>query len=109
MIAEPDRRRGEFAVVIADQYQTKGLGRKLVDMLINIAEERRFESIFGVVLRDNTPMLSLCREMGFTLHPEEDYTRVELALSVDALSQGQPQAQTSVRGEKDESPEGLAQ
>jgi acetyltransferase len=109
LIAEPDRRRGEFAVVIADQYQTKGLGRKLVDMLINIAEERRFESIFGVVLRDNTPMLSLCREMGFTLHPEEDYTRVELALKVDSQPQAQSHVKAEVREEEGEGAEGLAQ
>jgi len=89
LIAEPDRRKGEFAVVIGDQYQTKGLGRKLVDMLIDIAEERRFESIYGVVLRDNTPMLALCREMGFTLRPEEDYTRVELVLRVGAQRQAE--------------------
>jgi acetyltransferase len=107
LIAEPDRRRGEFAVVIADQYQTKGLGRKLVDMLINIAEERKFESIYGVVLRDNTPMLSLCREMGFTLHPEEDYTRVELALKVEAQAPGQRQTQEETREEQKENAEGL--
>ncbi|HUI22779.1 MAG TPA: bifunctional acetate--CoA ligase family protein/GNAT family N-acetyltransferase [Nitrososphaerales archaeon] len=96
LIAEPDRRRGEFAVVIADQYQTKGLGRKLVDMLIDIAEERRFESIFGVVLRDNAPMLSLCREMGFSVKYEEDYARVELALRVSSsqsVAEAQPQPQ----------------
>jgi acetyltransferase len=109
LIAEPDRRRGEFAVVIADQYQAKGLGRKLVDMLINIAEERKYESIFGVVLRDNTPMLSLCREMGFTLRPEEDYTRVELPLKVDAQTQDQRQVQNRAREEQNESTEGLAQ
>jgi acetyltransferase len=100
LIAEPDRRRGEFAVVIADQYQTKGLGRKLVDMLIDIAEERRFESIFGVVLRDNAPMLSLCREMGFSVKYEEDYAHVELALKVSApqsSAEVQPQAQQSVK------------
>lgn len=97
LIAEPDRRRGEFAVVIADQYQAKGLGRKLVDMLINIAEERRYESIFGVVLRDNAPMLALCREMGFSMRGEEDYMRVELALKVGA-QQPEP-AQAEGQGE----------
>jgi acetyltransferase len=102
LIAEPDRRRGEFAVVIADQYQAKGLGRKLVDMLIDIAEERRFESIFGVVLRDNAPMLALCREMGFSVKYEEDYARAELTLNVGS-QQGQPQQ------EKKESPPDLAQ
>jgi len=113
LIAEPDRRRGEFAVVIADQYQTKGLGRKLVDMLIDIGEERRFESIFGVVLKDNTPMLSLCREMGFTLHPEEDYTRVELTLSAAAQAQAQSQPRPRVKPhqqeEKSENESGIAQ
>ncbi len=90
IISEPDRKRGEFAVVIADQYQTKGLGRKLVDMLIDIAGEKHLESIYGVVLKDNAPMLSLCKEMGFTLKPEEDYVRVELALEMAAASQYQP-------------------
>ena len=98
LIAEPDRRRGEFAVVIADRYQARGLGRKLVDMLIDVATERRFESIFGVVLRENAPMLSLCREMGFTLHPEEDYVRVELALSAAPQSQSQPQGEERESG-----------
>jgi acetyltransferase len=110
LIAEPDRRRGEFAVVIADQYQTKGLGRKLVDMLIDVAEDRRYESIFGVVLRDNAPMLALCREMGFTVRYEEDYARVELALRV-ATPQPQKDAvpQEQLRQEKSEGAEGIAQ
>jgi acetyltransferase len=80
IISEPDQRGGEFAVVISDQYQGKGLGRKLVDMLIDIAEEKKLESIYGIVLKDNSNMLSLCREMGFTMRPEEDVYRVELAL-----------------------------
>ena len=120
LIAEPDRRRGEFAVVIADQYQTKGLGRKLVDMLIDIAEERRFESIFGVVLRDNAPMLSLCREMGFSVKYEEDYANVELALRVSAPQAGaeaqtqpqkgpQPEPQTKPQHDQRESAAGIAQ
>ncbi|HMD78399.1 MAG TPA: GNAT family N-acetyltransferase, partial [Nitrososphaerales archaeon] len=91
IISEPDRRRGEFAVVISDQYQGKGLGRKLVDMVIDIAQEKRLESIYGLVLRDNQNMLGLCREMGFTLRPEEDVVRVELQLEYpQAASQGLP-------------------
>ncbi len=80
LIAEPDQKRGEFAVVIADQYQGRGLGRKLLDMLIDIAEGKHLGSIYGVILRDNTPMLSLCKEMGFSLSPEEDLMRAELLL-----------------------------
>jgi len=80
LISEPDQKRGEFAVVITDQYQGRGLGRKLLDMLIDIAEGKHLTSIYGVILRDNAPMLSLCREMGFSLTPEEDLMRAELLL-----------------------------
>jgi acetyltransferase len=86
LIAEPDNKRGEFAVVIADQYQGRGLGRKLLDMLIDIAEDKRLESIYGVILKDNRSMLSLCREMGFTLTPQEDVMKAELALILPAYS-----------------------
>ena len=107
IIAEPDRGRGEFAVAIADRYQAKGLGRKLVDMVIDIAVEKRLSLIYGVVLKDNGPMLSLCREMGFSLTPKEDYYEAELALKVEELPQEEPQAQTSV--EQSEGKESLTQ
>ena len=105
IIAEPDLKRGEFAVVIADRYQYKGLGRKLVDMLINIAEEKHLDTIYGVVLKDNQPMLSLCKEMGFTIHPEEDLVRVELQLSV---SQAQGQGVLAPSPAMPEEPEAVA-
>jgi acetyltransferase len=106
IIAEPDHGRGEFAVVIADRYQAKGLGRKLVDMVINIAVEKRLTTIYGVVLKDNSPMLSLCREMGFTMKPKEDYYEVELSLKDDEVPQ--PQAQPNPV-EEGKGTEGLAQ
>jgi acetyltransferase len=80
LIAEPDKKRGEFAVVIADQYQGRGLGKKLLDMLIDIAEDKRLESIYGVILKDNRTMLGLCKKMGFTLTPQEDTMKAELGL-----------------------------
>jgi len=107
IIAEPDRGRGEFAVVIADRYQAKGLGRKLVDMVIDIAVEKRLTLIYGVVLKDNAPMLSLCREMGFVLTPKEDYYEAELPLRVEEPPQPEPQPEPRV--EQGESTEGLAQ
>jgi acetyltransferase len=104
IIAEPDHGRGEFAVVIADRYQAKGLGRKLVDMVIDIAVEKRLTVIYGVVLKDNSPMLSLCREMGFTMKPKEDYYEVELSLQDGEASQPE-----SSPVEQSEGTESLAQ
>ena len=104
LITEPDKKRGEFAVVIADQYQGRGLGRKLLDMLIDIAEDKRLESIYGVVLRDNRTMLSLCKEMGFTLTPQEDLMKAELALVLPPYS-NQEASQTPEKEQQEEKPD----
>ncbi len=67
LILEPGRKRGEFAVVVADEYQRKGLGTKLIDMLIEIANEKGLESIYGIILPENEVMIRLCEKMGFTI------------------------------------------
>ncbi len=101
LISEPDQRRGEFAVVIADQYQGRGLGRKLLDMIIGMAEDKRLESIYGLILKDNRTMLALCREMGFTLTPEEDVMKAELALIPPAYSNHETSHETNQLPEKE--------
>jgi acetyltransferase len=67
LIIEPGDRRAEFAVVVADDFAGQGLGTKLVDMLIGIGEEKHLETIYGIVLSENTHMLRLCRALGFEI------------------------------------------
>jgi len=57
--------RAQFAVLIQDSYQAKGLGQKLIDVLIGIAQEKGLEEIFGVVLSENNRMLKLLKRLGF--------------------------------------------
>ncbi len=81
LIMDSDMKSGEFAVLVHDDYQNKGLGYKLIDMLIGVAQEKRLEKIYGVVLSDNYRMLSICRKSGFRIEPmEEGLTQVELLL-----------------------------
>lgn len=80
LIIEPNRRRGEFAVVVADKYQRKGLGTKLVDMLIGVAQEKGLESIYGIILPENQGMISLCKKLGFQLEKKPDGIIAELKL-----------------------------
>jgi acetyltransferase len=56
----------EFAVVIADDWQGRGIGRELLRHLFNVAEESGLARIEGIVLTANKNMLRLCRELGFT-------------------------------------------
>ena len=81
LIIEPDFRTGEFAVVVHDDYQAKGLGYKLVDMLIGIAQEKGLEKFMGYVLTNNQKMLRLMRKLGFTVEDTPDgISQVELTL-----------------------------
>jgi acetyltransferase len=66
LIMEPDFKSGEFAILVHDRYQGKGLGYKLVGMLIEIGREKGLEEIIGEVLMENEKMLKLARKLGFT-------------------------------------------
>ncbi len=81
LIMEPDLKKGEFAVIVHDAYQGKGLGYKLVDTVIGIGHEKGVEEIYGFVLSDNTNMLNMSRKLGCTIEPlEEGITKVTLRL-----------------------------
>ena len=81
LIREADSDRAEFAVLVHDDYQRMGLGAKLIDVLIGIAQEKRLEEIHGTVLTENHKMLALCRKMGFNLKLGTDgVTTVSLPL-----------------------------
>ena len=47
----------EFAVVIADAWQGRGIGRELLCHLFGVAEQSGFARIEGIVLRANKNML----------------------------------------------------
>jgi acetyltransferase len=82
LIMDTDFKKGEFAVVVHDNYQRRGLGYKLVDMLIGVAQERNLELIYGYILSDNKGMLKICERFGFTIDPREDRTTyTELVLN----------------------------
>ncbi|MGE3309377.1 MAG: GNAT family N-acetyltransferase [Limisphaerales bacterium] len=56
---------GEFAVIISDAWQGKGLGRKLLERLIQVARAEGMTRLTGHVLWENREMQSLCRKVGF--------------------------------------------
>ncbi len=80
LILEPNKKKGEFAVVVSDKYQAKGLGIKLVDMLIEVAKEKGVESIYGIIMGENLKMIRLCEKLGFTTKREHEDVLVELKL-----------------------------
>jgi acetyltransferase len=76
-VSTPDGRTCEFAVVVADAWQQKGLGRRLLETLIAVARSRGLDVMVGHVLAVNDPMLSLCVKLGFRIseHPQDSTVR----------------------------------
>jgi acetyltransferase len=82
LIGDADRGSGEFSALVHDDYQGKGLGFKLIDVIIGIAQEKGFTEIHGDISSDNCPMLNLVQDLGFALGNREDgVTSVRLALT----------------------------
>jgi acetyltransferase len=69
-IINPDGETCEFAVVVADDWQGRGVAHKLMEVLIEYARYRNLESMEGFVLADNEGMKTLARSLGFRIKPD---------------------------------------
>jgi acetyltransferase len=58
---------GEYAVLVRSDMKGHGLGWLLMQTMIDYASAEGLETIEGQVLRDNTTMLTMCREFGFEI------------------------------------------
>jgi acetyltransferase len=57
----------EFAIVLADDWQRRGLGRRLLTSLIDAAKRDGVRRLVATTLSHNEGMLSLARGLGFRL------------------------------------------
>jgi acetyltransferase len=63
----------EFAMLISDRFQKRGLGTELLERLIGIARDEAVHRIVGSILPENLAMRRLCEKLGFRMsHDFED-------------------------------------
>jgi acetyltransferase len=60
-----DGRTAEFALVVADAWQGKGLGRLLLERLCRTAADAGYRALYGHILDANREMLDLAARLGF--------------------------------------------
>jgi acetyltransferase len=83
-VANPDGASCEFALVVADGWQRKGLGRRMMEQLVDVARARGLKSMVGHVLAENRGMLSLCQKLGFVVADSDEGPMVKrVTLSLD--------------------------
>ncbi len=68
----PDGESCEFAVVVADDWQGKGLARRLMGVIIDTARSRGIKFMNGDFLAENRRMIKFVSGLGFVLSPHHD-------------------------------------
>jgi acetyltransferase len=76
-VADDARSEAEFAIVVADDYQKRGVGRRLLSELVRAARVVGFTLLWGDILATNRRMLNLMTAAGFALRsvPEDALLR----------------------------------
>jgi acetyltransferase len=73
----------EFAMLISDRHQGRGIGTELLQRLIEVARAERMGRITGDILPENSNMLRICKQLGFRLKhvPGEGVVRAVLDIA----------------------------
>jgi len=68
--ADANYERGEYAILVRSDLKGRGLGYLLMQMILDYARAEDLKVIEGQVLAENTSMLAMCRELGFSIAPD---------------------------------------
>lgn len=81
VITDPKGEKGDYSVMVRSDMQGLGLGKYLMEQIIDHGRGRGIKDIVGEVTRANVSMLTLCDELGFTRRKSpNDLATVEVHL-----------------------------
>ena len=72
----------EFALLVSDQFQGRGLGTELLRRLVQVGRDEGLARIVGDVLPENLEMLRVCEKLGFRLSRSLDEPVVRAVLKL---------------------------
>lgn len=70
----------EFALAVADAWQGRGIGGRLLVALMEVARARGLRSMLGYVLGQNTRMLHLMTRLGFDVMSDPDDSAMRIVV-----------------------------
>lgn len=77
---EHGRNEAEFAVVVADRWQRRGLGTQLLRRLVEVGREEGLARIHGTVLGENAGMRAMCEHVGFRVQRDAADSEFEASI-----------------------------
>jgi acetyltransferase len=72
LIKEHGADEAEFAVLVSDAWQGKGIGSELLRLLVQAGRNERLRRIVGHIMAENTTMRKVSEEVGFNLRWENE-------------------------------------
>jgi acetyl coenzyme A synthetase (ADP forming)-like protein len=82
-----DPRSAEVAFAVGDEFQGRGIGTRLLEQLAARAAEAGIEEFLAEVLHENTRMLGVFRDAGFTVTRAGEGGELEIRLSIAPTSE----------------------
>jgi acetyltransferase len=79
LVAEPGRTSAEYAVLVQDAWQDKGLGGLLTDTCLGIAREWGVRTVTAITTTDNPRMIAVFEKRGFRIVNDLESSLVEVS------------------------------
>jgi acetyltransferase len=79
----PHEDAGEYAVLVADAWQNKGLGTKLLSSIINVAKAEKLRRLYAIMLPGNTSMQRVSEKLGFRISQKANDEDVHAEMRFD--------------------------
>jgi RimJ/RimL family protein N-acetyltransferase len=75
---------GEYAILLRSDLHGRGLGWALMQLIIEYAKAEGLDRIYGEILQENSVMLKMCRELGFSIKTDyEDGGVCDVTLALE--------------------------
>lgn len=82
LYTDPDGKRAEFAILVGDPWHGQGVGARLLEISLGVAQKRGIETVWGTVLQENDGMLALGRKLGFKISRSQEPGEMELTIDL---------------------------
>jgi acetyltransferase len=82
VMLEWNQKDAEFAVLVGDPWQGKGVGAELLKRCLRIAKERGYRNVHGTVLAEDTQMLRLGKKLNSRIQKIPDANEYDLRMDM---------------------------
>ncbi len=79
LVADPDHEEVEYAVLVSDAWQNRGLGGLITDYCMEIAKDWGLKKIIAHTSTDNPRMIAVFQRRGFEIQQDPDGSTVHAA------------------------------